>query len=404
METSPERCLGGLMKDIDKEISPREIDFDSKDETAYKTSADQKFSLDSFYSFNSLSSFFGSFSEDNKFYSLNKYNSFSPTRATILSAFHNQRNTILLQKGLKELSQDRINNIIKELSGTYSKIIKNKNGNYFCKDLFKICGKNQRIIVLKEISSILSDYCVDEYATHPIQTLVELSKSEEEYELILSSFDDYNKILTASLNPNGSYVIQKIIEHIPERYRQNFNLLFIKFLCILSMDMYGVCTVKKFIWFTKNELLVKQIFNIILTNFVNISGNQYGNYLIQYILEYWWSTNEGQYLKKLIISKFHTLASNHYSFYICDSFIKMASLEEKKILMASLIKDKTITFLKNSNNGNTIFNKLISSLKNSKDANLKKSTTPLSVNNLTTLKPDIKEEKSEKKEEDEKNQ
>ena len=193
METSPERCLGGLMKDIDKEISPREIDFDSKDETAYKTSADQKFSLDSFYSFNSLSSFFGSFSEDNKFYSLNKYNSFSPTRATILSAFHNQRNTILLQKGLKELSQDRINNIIKELSGTYSKIIKNKNGNYFCKDLFKICGKNQRIIVLKEISSILSDYCVDEYATHPIQTLVELSKSEEEYELILSSFDDYNK-------------------------------------------------------------------------------------------------------------------------------------------------------------------------------------------------------------------
>ena len=72
--------------------------------------------------------------------------------------------------------------------------------------------------------------------------------------------------------------------------------------------------------------------------------------------------------------------------------------------MASLIKDKTITFLKNSNNGNTIFNKLMSSLKNSKDANLKKSTTPLSVNNLTTLKPDIKEEKSEKKEEDEKNQ
>ena len=402
METSPERCLGGLMKDIDKEISPREKDFDSKDETAYKTSADQKFSLDSIFSFTSNSSLFWSFSEDSKFYPVNKCNSFSLTRNAILSAFHSQRNTILLQKSLKELNDDAINNIIKELSGTYSKIIKNKNGNYFCKDLFKICGKIQRIAVLTEIRNIISDYCIDEYATHPIQTLVELSKSEEEYQLILSSFNDCNKILTASLNPNGSYVIQKIIEHIPERYRKNFNLMFIKFLFILSLDMYGVCTVKKFIFFTKNELLLKQIFNIILTNFVNIAENQYGNYLIQYILENWWNTNEGLYLKKLIISKFHILASNHFSFYICDSFIKLANLEEKKILMASIIRDKTITLLTNNNNGSAIFNKLMNSLKNSKDGIKLKKNNISSMNNLSTIKPKNKEEKSEKKDKNEK--
>ena len=49
MTTSPERCLGGLIKDIDKELSPREIDFESKDENTYKTSGDQKLSLDSIY-------------------------------------------------------------------------------------------------------------------------------------------------------------------------------------------------------------------------------------------------------------------------------------------------------------------------------------------------------------------
>ena len=398
MTTSPERCLGALIKDIDKEISPRELDFESKDETNYRTSAEQKLSLDSIYSFTSKSSLFYSFSEDNKFSSLDKCFPLSYNRSTILSAFHSQRNTILLQKSLSEINDDTKNTIIKQLSGTFCKIIKNKNGNYFCNDLFKVCDKTQRIEVLKEISSTIYEDCVDEYGTHPIQILIELSECEEEYKLILSSFNDYNKILNASLNSNGSYVIQKIIVHIPERYRMEFNLMFIKFLSILSMDMYGVCTVKKFIGYTKNELLLKQILNIILTNFVNISENQYGNYLIQYLLEYWWNKNEGVFLKKLCISKFYALATNHYSSYICDLFIKLANINEKKLLRSSLIKDKTVTLLMNNNSGNIIVNKLMNSLKNSKDENnSKKNHTPLTVNNIKTFT-------SKKNKENEKNQ
>jgi phosphoribosylformylglycinamidine (FGAM) synthase-like amidotransferase family enzyme len=395
MTTSPERCLGGLIKDIDKELSPRDFDFDSKDETDYKTSSEKKLSLDSIYSFTSSTSFFSPLSEDNKFSSQNKFSPIIFNKSTILSAFNNQRNTIILQKSLMEASKETIDNIIKEMAGIYSKIIKNKNGNYFCSDLFKVCDKNQRIIILKEICNSISDDCVDEYGTHPIQTLVELSECEEEYKLILSSFNENNKILDASLNPNGSFVIQKIIVHIPERYRMEFNLKFIKYLCILSMDMYGVCTVKKFIGYTKNELLIKQILNIILNNFVNISENQYGNYLIQFILEDWWNKNEGIFLKKLCISKFHILASNHFSSYICDLFIKLSNYEEKKILMSSLIKDKTLTLLINNNSGNIIINKLMNSLKNQQDGNNgKKKYIPLSLNNIKTFSLKNKNEKN----------
>jgi len=404
MTTSPERCLGGLLKDIDKELSPCELDFDSKDETAYKTSVEQKLSLDSIYSFTSRSSLFYSFSEDNKFSSPNKY-CYSFNKSAILSAFHNQRNTIILQKSLNEINKDTINTIVQELSGTFCKIIKNKNGNYFCTDLFKLCDKNQRILILKEICNNLSEDCIDEYGTHPIQTLIELSKCEDEYKLILSSFNEYNKILNASLNPNGSYVIQKIIVFIPERYRMEFNVIFIKLLSILSMDMYGVCTVKKFIGYTKNELLVKQIVNIILNKFVNISENQYGNYLIQYLLEHWWNTNEGIYLKKLCITKFHILAANHYSSYICDLFIKLSSYEEKKALMSSIIKDKTMNLFTNNNSGNIIMNKLMNSLKNPKiGSNIKKNHIPLSLNNIGAYKAKNNKQKIEENAKNEKNE
>jgi len=62
---------------------------------------------------------------------------------------------------------------------------------------------------------------------------------------------------------------------------------------ILSRDMYGVCAVKKFIAYTKNEVIMNQFLTIIMTNFINISQNKFGNYLIQDFLEKWWNKEEG---------------------------------------------------------------------------------------------------------------
>ena len=179
--SSPEKyCLGELMKDIDKD-SPREYDFDSKDETAYKTLDEHKLSLDSFYSFkSSKNNFLFSQSLENK--NVNNFPIFS--LSSILSAFNNQKTTINLQKSLKGMSKDILNGLIKEMKGYFSIIIKNKNGNYFCSDLFKACDKEQRIEILKEITNNLSDDCIDEFGTHPIQTLMELAECEDEYKLL----------------------------------------------------------------------------------------------------------------------------------------------------------------------------------------------------------------------------
>ena len=335
--SSPERkCLGGLMKDIEEEL-PRE---DSKDETAYKTLSEQKLSLDSIYPYENAK---------NKLNNISTINTPIFNLSMILAAFNSQKTTIILQKSLNEMSQENLEGIIREMKGYFSAIIKNKNGNYFCSDLLKVCSKEQRIEILKEIGTNLIDDCTDEYGTHPIQTLIELANSEEEYKLLLYYFRDFKKILKATLNQNGTYVIQKLIVYIPEKYRMEFNLIFVKFICILAMDMYGVCTAIKFINYTKNEITEKLLLNIILSNFVTIAENQYGNYLIQNIMEHWWNTNKGIFLKKICMEKFHKLARNHYSSYVCDIFLKLSNLQDKKILMNMLINGKTINSFDNNN-------------------------------------------------------
>ena len=154
----------------------------------------------------------------------------------------------------------------------------------------------------------------------------------------------------SSMNQNGTYVIQKLIVHIPEKFRMKFNIIFVNFVCLLSKDVYGVSTVKKFIGYTQNESLRKQLLSLIFNNIVNLSSNQFGNYLIQYLLEKWWKSSEGAILKKLIFSKFLILASNYYSSFICDLFYKLCNEDEKKSLATFIKSNKKIldNLLKNN--------------------------------------------------------
>ena len=355
MSISPERyCLGGLMKDIEKDLSAGDCD-NANDITTYKSTQDKIFSSND-TCFTQFNTFFSP--------SLENYPNFFPeskeeesessgsdeeeseesqfSQKNILAAFSSQKTTKQLQKSLAEEPVETIDLIVKELKGQFKDIIKNRNGNYFCSDLLKVCSQEQRVEILKELSPFISEDCTHEFGTHPIQHLIELASSEEEYKLLLASFNDYNKVLLASLNQNGSFVIQKLIVNIPEKQRIQFNIIFVQFICILSRDMYGLCAVKKFIGYTKNELIVKQVFNTIIKNFVSIASNQYGNYLIQYLLEKWWKTPEGVFLKKIIASKFQILSGNHYSSYICRLFFKLCSNEEKKEFLSNLNNYKTI--------------------------------------------------------------
>ena len=119
MSISPERfCLGGLMKDIDKDSNPEEID--SKEDTLYKSSLEQNIlsNNSAFSSTFSSSLFFPTLAPTLYSSEKIKEEEFSHfEKKNILLAFNNQKSTKQLQKCLIEASEETIDYIIKELSG-----------------------------------------------------------------------------------------------------------------------------------------------------------------------------------------------------------------------------------------------------------------------------------------------
>ena len=271
------------------------------------------------------------------------------SKQNILKSLMDQNQTIYLQKQLRTISKEAIDYIIEQLKGIFREIMKDKNGNYFCSDLFKECVQEQRIKILKELSPILVDDCLNNYASHAIQTLIDGASSEFEYKLILSSFNDHNKLIYVCLDPCGAYTIQKIIERIPDKYREEFNFIFSSFIGFISRKKYGIVNVKKFISGTKNSLIRVQIMRFVEENFMILAEDQYANYLIQFLLEKWNNIPEGNEIKRMVRYNFEKMCEKKYSSFICELYIKIISPEERKELFESLNVDK----FKRSNNHNS---------------------------------------------------
>ena len=291
-----------------------------------------------------------------------KSQTFFFTKKDIFNALATQKSSIFLQGTIREMSPFEISNFIKEIKGHFEQIMKDKNGNYLCSDLFKACTPSQRIEIIKEIFSKFDDLSIHDFATNPIQTLIELAQTQEEINLITSSLSTPTKIIKVSLNPNGSYVIQKIIMNIQEQKRQNFNMYLLSIIPLLSQDMYGVCTSKKFVCFTYTPFLIQGIIKVITNNFFAIAQNQYGNYLIQYILELWWNKIELCYIKKIIEKYFFQLSTNQYASHISESYIKMLSDNERQIFFSVLLQNGLYFTLLKDKYGVYVMNKLSNSI------------------------------------------
>jgi hypothetical protein len=193
------------------------------------------------------------------------------------------------------------------------------------------------------LSNTICDDCIDEFGSHTIQNSIDFSSCEEEYNLLLKSFNNYQKLTIASVDEHGSYVIKKIITHIPEKFRMKFNSLYVEIICLISTTKNGGINAKHFILCIQNDLIIRKLMDSIKTNFVKLVLNYYGKYLIINIIDKWWKENEGEEIKELIRENIGELSSNSNGSYIIGLYFKLVNKEEK----IQLIKNLYINFINN---------------------------------------------------------
>ena len=188
-----------------------------------------------------------------------------------------------LQKMLDKIDEDDIYEIFFRVGNDITDLMCDNYANYFLQQLILKCNLKQRLYLYDKLKKNFIEVAKNMAGTHCIQSLIEPINSLKEENLLREAIQ--NNLLELSYNSNSTHVIQKIICTINENNRQYINIFIFENILKLCKDVNGICIIKKFISENNSIIIRNEIIKLLIENCLEITQDQYGNYVIQHAIE-----------------------------------------------------------------------------------------------------------------------
>ena len=160
----------------------------------------------------------------------------------------------IMQKYLNRFPPFIITNLIEKINIYFEKIMCDIYGNYFCQKLYSISSVEQRRMILNSMKDIFINVSKNSAGAHVAQSIIEQAETKEEKDIIM----DYTKghEMELSLHPEGTHVLQKIIQIFAEDERQVLTDVLCTQINInnLCKDLKGISVIKRLISFNKDKM------------------------------------------------------------------------------------------------------------------------------------------------------
>ena len=216
----------------------------------------------------------------------------------------------IFQNYLKNTHSDILHQIFLELKNKLTELLKDNYANFFCKKFFCCLNQKDRIDYLNIIQKDLGSLAIDFTATYPIQGIIEQLGSKAEKKIIYMGIKDFINIFC--YNIYGTHILEKILSYFEEEFiKEIIDYVYNNFID-LSYNINGICIVKKLLIMTHKKDLHIKIKKIIYDNAFNLIVHQYGNYVIQTIVENW-DDNELEDILNIYKNKYIYLSKQKYS-------------------------------------------------------------------------------------------
>ena len=225
----------------------------------------------------------------------------------------------IFQNYLKNTHCDILHQIFLEIKNKLPDLIRDNYANYFCKKFYDSLNQKDRIEYLIAIQSQLNNLAIDPIATYPIQGIIEKLGSKNEKKIIYLGIRD--SIETFCYNVYGTHIIEKILSYFEDEFtKEIIDFVYNNFMN-LACHINGVCIAKKLLLMTHKRELHQKIKKIIIQNSDNLIIHQYGNYIIQTIVENW-EDKDLEEIIDLYKNKYIYLSQQKYSSNVIERIIE----------------------------------------------------------------------------------
>ena len=261
----------------------------------------------------------------------------------------------IFQNYLKNTQIDILHQIFLEIKNKLPELLKDNYANYFCKKFFDCLSQKDRIEYLTIIQNDLGMLAIDITATYPIQGIIEQLGSKAEKRIIYIGIKDYINIFC--YNVYGTHVLEKMLSYFEEEFtKEIIDFVYNNFID-LSYHINGICIVKKLILMTHKKELHEKLKKKIYDNALNLIVHQYGNYVIQVIMENW-EDNDLEDIIDLCKDKYVFLSNQKYSSNAVERIIEK-NKDNLEYYIEQIYPDNNLSEVIKNNYGNYVIQKAV---------------------------------------------
>ncbi|OIW02105.1 hypothetical protein TanjilG_26645 [Lupinus angustifolius] len=216
---------------------------------------------------------------------LPKYNSLAEVRGHIHLIAKDQYGCRFLQRVFDEGTPQDVQVIFNEIINHVVELTMNPFGNYLMQKLLDVCNEEQRthmLLIITEEPGQLVRISLNTHGTRVVQKLIETLKTRQQISLAVSALEPGFLSLIKDLN--GNHVVQHCLLCLCNEDKKFIFDAAAKYCVEIATHKHGCCVLQKCIGYSSGEHLEKLVAEI-SANALLLAQDQYGNYVIQFILD-----------------------------------------------------------------------------------------------------------------------
>lgn len=220
----------------------------------------------------------------------------------------------------------------------FSVYCKNQFANYLCQKIVELSNEQEIQRIIETCVSDLVDTSCSVHGTRVIQKIIERTNESEMMDLLLDQL--HGQVTTLVLDPNGNHVIQKCLSN----YGNIRNQFIYDEICEKGKEVgchkHGCCVIQRCIDYS-NLQQKKQIVDIVVKYTTQLVQDQYGNYVVQYVIQLENFREEKVEIAKAISGDILNLCTQKFSSNVIEKCL-VAQLDPIFVAMSGHLKNEAV--------------------------------------------------------------
>ncbi|XP_052199770.1 pumilio homolog 4-like isoform X10 [Diospyros lotus] len=206
-------------------------------------------------------------------------------------------------------------------------------GNYVMQKFFEDGTESQRKELADQLIGHVLPLSLQMYGCRVIQKALEVVNVEQQTQMV-AELDGF--VMKCVRDQNGNHVIQKCIESVPQGQIQFIISAFFGQVVALSTHPYGCRVIQRVLEHCDDPLTQQTIMDEIMHCVCTLAQDQYGNYVIQHVLQYGKPHERSAIISKLA-GQIVKMSRQKFASNVVEKCLTFGGLEERQLLVNEML-------------------------------------------------------------------